>query len=73
MATTERMASADSAWLHMYRPTSLMVVTCVFWFDEPLDRDRVAAAFAERLGPAFPASRWSACGSDSGRLRARSA
>jgi diacylglycerol O-acyltransferase len=52
--TKERMASADAAWLHMDRPTNLMVVTCVFWFDEPLDWDRVAAAFTERLIPAFP-------------------
>ena len=54
VASTERMASADAAWLHMDRPTNLMVVTCVFWFDEPLNWDRVAAAFAERLVPAFP-------------------
>jgi diacylglycerol O-acyltransferase / wax synthase len=54
VAPTERMASADAAWLHMDRPTNLMVVTCVFWFDEPLDWDRLAAAFAERLVPAFP-------------------
>ncbi|MGY2066769.1 wax ester/triacylglycerol synthase family O-acyltransferase [Blastococcus sp. SYSU DS0619] len=54
MAATERMASVDAAWLHMDRPTNLMVVTCVFWFDRPLDWDRVAAAFTERLVPAFP-------------------
>jgi diacylglycerol O-acyltransferase len=48
------MASADAAWLHMDRPTNLMVVTCVFWFDRPLDWDRVTEAFAERLVPAFP-------------------
>ena len=28
MVATERMASADAAWLHMDRPTNLMVVTC---------------------------------------------
>jgi WS/DGAT/MGAT family acyltransferase len=48
------MASADTAWLHMDRPTNLMVVNCVFWFDRPLDWDEVARAFAERLVPAFP-------------------
>jgi diacylglycerol O-acyltransferase / wax synthase len=48
------MASVDGAWLHMDRPTNLMVVTCVFWFDRPLYWDRVAAAFIERLVPAFP-------------------
>jgi diacylglycerol O-acyltransferase / wax synthase len=51
---TERMARVDAAWLHMDRPTNLMVVTCVFWFDRPLDWDKVAAAFSERLVPAFP-------------------
>jgi diacylglycerol O-acyltransferase / wax synthase len=54
MPTTERMASADAAWLHMDRPTNLMVVSCVFWFDTPLDADALAATFAERLVPAFP-------------------
>jgi hypothetical protein len=28
------MASVDAAWLHVDRPTNLMVVTCVFWFDD---------------------------------------
>lgn len=50
-----RMTTADAAWLRMDRPDNLMVVTCVFWFDAPLDWDRVTAAFAERLVPAFPA------------------
>jgi len=54
MTGIERMASADVAWLHMDRPTNLMVVNCVFWFDEPLDWDRVAAAFGERLVQGFP-------------------
>src|SRR3954468_18546718 len=48
------MTSADAAWLHMDRPTNLMVVNCVFWFDRPLDWDHVAAAFTERLIPSFP-------------------
>jgi diacylglycerol O-acyltransferase len=54
MAAPQRMASADTAWLHMDRPTNLMVVNCVFWFDQPLDWDDVARAFAQRLVPAFP-------------------
>jgi WS/DGAT/MGAT family acyltransferase len=48
------MSSSDSAWLHMDRPDNLMVVNCVFWFDQPLDWDQVAAAFTERLVPAYP-------------------
>jgi hypothetical protein len=54
VVATERMASADAARLHMDRPTDLMVITCVFRFDEPLDWDQAAAAFTERLVPAFP-------------------
>lgn len=54
MPTTERMASADTAWLHMDRPTNLMVVNCVFWFEQPLDREALAAAFRERVLPSFP-------------------
>lgn len=54
MGAPQRMSSSDTAWLHMDRPDNLMVVNCVFWFDQPLDWDRVAAAFAERLVPAYP-------------------
>jgi diacylglycerol O-acyltransferase len=52
--TVERMAPADAAWLHMDRPANLMVVNCVFWFDEPLDAGAVAAAFADRVVGRFP-------------------
>ncbi|TFV87993.1 wax ester/triacylglycerol synthase family O-acyltransferase [Blastococcus sp. CT_GayMR16] len=54
MTATSRMASADVAWLHMDRPTNLMVVNSVFWFDRPVDWDEVAAAFTDRLVPSFP-------------------
>jgi diacylglycerol O-acyltransferase len=54
MGALQRMSSSDTAWLHMDRPDNLMVVNCVFWFDRPLDWDRVAAAFADRLVPAYP-------------------
>jgi diacylglycerol O-acyltransferase / wax synthase len=36
VTSSERMAPADAAWLHMDLPTNLMVVNCVFWFDRPL-------------------------------------
>jgi hypothetical protein len=29
MATSEPLAAADAAWLHMDRPTNLMVVNCI--------------------------------------------
>jgi diacylglycerol O-acyltransferase len=52
--TTDRMATADVAWLHMDRPDNLMVVNCVFWFDAALDAGAVTQALADRLVPAFP-------------------
>ena len=54
MGDPQRMSSSDTAWLHMDRPDNLMVVNCVFWFDQQLDWDDVATAFAERLVPAYP-------------------
>jgi WS/DGAT/MGAT family acyltransferase len=38
----------------MDRPTNLMVVNCVFWFERPLPVEEVTRAFTERLLPAFP-------------------
>ncbi len=35
------MSNADAAWLHMDRPTNLMVITSVMWFEEPLDLPRL--------------------------------
>ena len=48
------MSNADAAWLHMDRPTNLMVINAVLWFDEPLDWDRVKAVFRERVIERFP-------------------
>jgi diacylglycerol O-acyltransferase / wax synthase len=48
------MASADAAWLHMDRPTNLMVVTAALWFDEPLDWGRVREVMRERFVEPFP-------------------
>jgi diacylglycerol O-acyltransferase / wax synthase len=47
------MAPADAAWLHMDRPTNLMVVNGVFWFDEPVDWDRLRARFLEGVVERF--------------------
>ena len=52
--TRHRMASGDAAWLHMDRPTNLMVVNAVLWTDEPIDRERVRAVVQERLVDRFP-------------------
>jgi diacylglycerol O-acyltransferase len=48
------MSAADAAWLHMDRPTNLMVVNSVLWFDQPLDWERLREAFAERVVDRFP-------------------
>src|SRR5512135_2966933 len=37
MSGRERVSAADAAWLHMDRPTNLMVINVVLWFDTPLD------------------------------------
>ena len=37
MSHRERMSAADAAWLHMDRPTNLMVINAVLSFDAPLD------------------------------------
>ena len=43
------MSNADAAWLHMDRPTNLMVITSVMWFEEPLDLPRLQEVVSERL------------------------
>ena len=43
------MSNADAAWLHMDRPTNLMVITSVMWFDDPIERERLRAVTEERL------------------------
>ncbi len=50
----QRMSSADAAWLHMDRPTNLMVVNAVLWFDEPLDLSDVREVVRSRLVETFP-------------------
>ena len=43
-----RMSSADAAWLHMDRPSNLMIINSVLLFDEPIDVDKVKEVIAER-------------------------
>jgi diacylglycerol O-acyltransferase / wax synthase len=47
------MSTADAAWLRMDRPTNLMIVNSVLWFDEPVDWDRCKAVFLERIVARF--------------------
>jgi WS/DGAT/MGAT family acyltransferase len=48
------MSYADAAWLHMDRPTNLMVVNALLWFDEPVDLDRMRDVVRERLVERYP-------------------
>jgi len=50
---TERMDPVDVAWLHMDRPTNLMVVNTVLWFDVPVDQALVLQVFRERVVSRF--------------------
>jgi diacylglycerol O-acyltransferase / wax synthase len=47
--SAQQMSNADAAWLHMDRPTNLMVITSVMWFEEPLDLPRLQEVVSERL------------------------
>ena len=49
-----RLSSADTAWLHMDRPTNLMVINSVDLFDQPLDWDRVKQITQTRLVDRYP-------------------
>ena len=55
--SAQRMSNADAAWLHMDRPTNLMVVNALMWFDEPLDVERAREVVRTRLVERFPATR----------------
>jgi diacylglycerol O-acyltransferase len=48
------MSNADAAWLHMDRPTNLMVVNALLWFEEPVDVERVREILRSRLVEPFP-------------------
>lgn len=52
--TRRRMSSVDAAWLRMDRPTNLMIVNTVMWFDEQVDRADVRELVQERLVGRFP-------------------
>ncbi|MGZ4271817.1 MAG: wax ester/triacylglycerol synthase family O-acyltransferase [Solirubrobacteraceae bacterium] len=54
MSTRHGMSSADAAWLHMDRPTNLMVINSVLWFDEPIDWPATQAVLRERMVEPFP-------------------
>jgi diacylglycerol O-acyltransferase / wax synthase len=51
---SDRLSSADAAWLHMDRPTNLMVINSVLLFDQPVDWDRVKQVTKERMVDRYP-------------------
>jgi diacylglycerol O-acyltransferase / wax synthase len=53
VSTRHSMSTADAAWLRMDRPTNLMIVNSVLWFDEPVDWDRCRAVFLDRIVARF--------------------
>ncbi len=49
-----RLSNADAAFLHMDRPSNLMVINFVMLFDEPLARERLDAVIRTRLVERYP-------------------
>jgi len=49
-----RLSSADTAWLHMDRPSNLMVINSLELFDQPPDWERVRQVIRERLVDRYP-------------------
>ena len=49
-----RFSSADTAWLHMDRPTNLMVINSVLLFEEPIDWERVKQITQRRMVDRYP-------------------
>ena len=52
--TRERMRHADAAWLRMDKPTNLMVVNSVLWFDDPISEQELDKVLTDRLVARFP-------------------
>jgi diacylglycerol O-acyltransferase len=49
-----RLSSADAAWLHMDRPTNLMVINSVLLFEGPVEWERVKQVTQVRLVDRYP-------------------
>ena len=62
----QQMNYADAAWLHMDRPTNLMVVNSLLWFDEPVDLERTREILRVRLVERFPRFRQRVIGRQNG-------
>jgi diacylglycerol O-acyltransferase len=51
---SDRFSRADAAWLHMDRPTNLMVINSVQLFDEPVDWELVKQLTQRRMVDRYP-------------------
>ncbi|MGZ4251087.1 MAG: wax ester/triacylglycerol synthase family O-acyltransferase [Solirubrobacteraceae bacterium] len=51
---SDHLSSADTAWLHMDRPTNLMVINSLLLFDAPVDWERVKQITQRRLVDRYP-------------------
>jgi len=49
-----RLSAADAAWLHMDRPTNLMVINSLMLFDERVDFGRLQRVVRRRLVDRYP-------------------
>jgi len=54
VSAATRMSNADAAWLHMDRPTNLMVINSVLLFDEQVDLARLTDTVQHRLVDRYP-------------------
>jgi WS/DGAT/MGAT family acyltransferase len=48
------LSGADAAWLHMDRPTNLMVINAILLFEQPLQWERLAEVVRTRLVERYP-------------------
>ncbi len=54
MSAAQRLGSADAAWLHMDRPTNLMVINSLLLFEQPVDFARLRGTVQRRLIERYP-------------------
>jgi WS/DGAT/MGAT family acyltransferase len=57
MPSSRPVGPVDRMWLDMDRPTNLMVIEAVMWFDAPVDWNRLVAVLDERLIGRYPVLR----------------
>ena len=54
MSRRRPVGAVDSIWLSMDRPTNLMVIDSLMWFDGPVDWERFTAVIQHRLVERYP-------------------